>query len=55
MNSFVTKELDIYAFALKKLLSPEVAKARLSFMEDEKKRKKVIEMLNNVSIEFCEL
>lgn len=47
---FVTKEMDIYAFALNKLLVPEVATKRLSFIKNEDKKARIIRRLENVSI-----
>lgn len=47
---FVTKEMDIYAFALNKLLVREVAAKRLSFIKNEDKKAKIIRQLENVSI-----
>ncbi len=52
---FITKEMDIYAFALNKLLSPEVARKRLSFIRDGKKAERVLNQLQNVSIEFVDI
>ena len=47
---FVTKEMDIYAFALNKLLLPEVASKRLSFIKSDDKKARIIRHLRNVSI-----
>ena len=49
---FATKEMDVYAFALKKLLSADVANKRLSFISDENKKQRILSLLQNVSIEF---
>lgn len=47
---FATKEMDMYAFALSKLLVSEVAIKRLSFIKDEDKKEKIIRRLGDVSI-----
>ena len=52
---FVTKEMDIYAFALNKLLSPEVARKRLSFIHNSEKAERILNQLQNVSIEFVDI
>lgn len=52
---FVTKEMDIYAFALSKLLSREVASKRLAFIRDEDKKNRILDFLNNVSIEIIDI
>lgn len=49
---FITKEMDIYAFALKKLLVPEVAEKRLTFISDQSKRESIINLLQNVRVEM---
>lgn len=52
---FATKEMDIYAFALSKLLSREVASKRLAFIRDENKKKRILDSLDNVSIEIRDI
>lgn len=52
---FVTKEMDIYAFALNKLLSPEVARKRLLFIHDSEKIERILNQLQKVSIEFMDI
>ena len=47
---FATKELDVYAFALSKLLTYDVAKERLSFIKDALKKESVLKKLEDVSI-----
>lgn len=47
---FATKEMDVYAFALSKLLSYDVAKERISFIRDETKKEYVLRKLKDVSI-----
>lgn len=49
---FITKEMDIYAFALKKLLVPAVAEKRLTFIKDQSKRESIINLLQNVKVEM---
>lgn len=49
---FVTKEMDIYAFALNKLLSRDIASKRLVFIRDENKKQRILELLQSVSIEI---
>lgn len=52
---FVTKEMDIYAFALHKLLSADVAAKRLAFIRDEGKINRILKLLGNVSIELRDI
>lgn len=47
---FVIKEMDMYAYTLKKLLNPKIANERLAFITDISKRKRIIDMLKNVNI-----
>lgn len=47
--------MDIYAFALNKLLSPEVARKRLLFIHDSEKIERILNQLQNVSIEFMDI
>lgn len=47
---FVTKELDIYAYTLKKLLLPQVGEKRLVFIKDKEKKKNLIEKLKKVEL-----
>lgn len=55
---FVTKEMDVYEYSLKKLFTAEVAEKRLAFIDDADKRAKIIERLQrieivNLDIEAC--
>ncbi len=49
---FICKEKDVYAFALKRLIQPEVADRRISafYKEDNEKKKAVLDRMKNVSI-----
>lgn len=49
---FVAKEMDVYAYALNKLLLPSVAEKRLAFIENENTRKNIIKQLKKVSVEI---
>ncbi len=52
---FVTKEMDVYAFALNKLLSGKVARERLAFVTDINKKENILKMLENVKIEILNI
>lgn len=52
---FAVKEMDIYAFALKKLLTADVACKRLSFIQDPKKKQRILDWLPSISIEFKDI
>lgn len=52
---FVTKEIDVYAYTLKKLLIPEIAAQRIPFIKDENKKAKIIAALKKVKIDFVKL
>lgn len=47
---FVTKEMDIYEYTLKKLFTPEVASARLSRIRDNDKRARIIRALERIQL-----
>lgn len=47
---FATKEMDIYTFALKKLLSYDVAYKRLSFILDDDKKQRILKLLEHVTV-----
>lgn len=47
---FVTKEMDIYEYTLKKLFTPEVASVRLSHIMDEKKKARIIRALGDIHL-----
>lgn len=47
---FVTKELDIYAYSLKKLLLPHISEKRLVFVHEEEKKKELIQKLKQVEL-----
>ncbi len=52
---FVTKEVDIYAYTLKKLLTRQTASQRLSFLRDEDKKEKILRALETVELSFAEI
>ncbi len=52
---FVSKEIDIYAYTLKKLLLPEIASQRLFFISDRNKKSKILEALKRTELSFIEL
>lgn len=52
---FVTKEIDVYAYTLKKLLLPEIAAQRLYFIKDENKKAKILDALKRVEVIFVEM
>ncbi len=52
---FVNKEMDVYAFALNKLLDADVADERLSFIKNENKKKDILRRLKDVSIHFVDI
>lgn len=52
---FVTKEMDVYSFALSKLLNREVAEKRLSFIKDAEKKEKILSLLGNVSVHITDI
>ncbi len=52
---FVTKEMDVYAFALNKLLISKVARERLAFITDIEKKEKILEMMKNVKIDIINI
>lgn len=47
---FITKELDVYAYALEKLLSPDISNQRLNFIKDPLKKERVLEALKKVEL-----
>lgn len=47
---FVTKEMDMYAYTLKKLLQPELISDRLVFIQEKDKRTYIIESLKDVRV-----
>lgn len=52
---FVTKEMDVYAFTLSKLLTGKVARERLAFITDFNKKENILRMLENVKIEMLNI
>lgn len=49
-DRFVTKEMDMYAYTLKKLLQPELISDRLLFIKENDKRMHITESMKNVSV-----
>lgn len=47
--------MDLYFYALKKLLTIDLAKERLSFIKDSKKKQLILEKLNRISIEVIDI
>lgn len=52
---FVAKEIDVYAYTLKKLLLPETAVHRLPFIKDEVKKAKILDALKRTKLHYIEL
>jgi hypothetical protein len=52
---FISKEIDVYAYTLKKLLMPEFAAQRLTFIKDENKKSKILDALKKVELSSIEL
>lgn len=52
---FTTKEIDVYGYTLKKLLTPEMASQRLFFVKDKKKKERILNALKRVELSFLEL
>lgn len=52
---FLAKEMDVYAYALKKLMTPQIARARLAFLRDPVKVERIIRRLGQVHVEHLEV
>lgn len=49
---FLAKEMDVYAYALEKLMTPEMARVRLAFLADPERVEGMIRRLETVRVEF---
>ncbi len=47
---FITKEMDIYEYTLKKLFTYEIAEQRLHFIQDPNKKAVILQQLQNITI-----
>ena len=52
---FIAKEMDIYCYSLKKLLSQSVSEKRLTYISDLQKRKKIINSLQKIEISSSDI